>query len=247
MEEESISKSNEINYECETCGSTFDWKSNYRRHLKQKHNQELIDNDCTRTACLHPGCTKEFRFRMKMIEHMIKDHNTELDIANLTFQSFSAFEEWKDEEELVNFVYFSKQSGTKVLQKENIYYYACYRDGAIRRNCKSGEFPDLPVQPFKNGKLKTKTGHVCPARIVARESKTDLEVSVTYFKSHSHSVSPSDLQYHPKYRKPYMLQNKKNHNEKTFKKNHMDQINVDEEQFDISINNFENVAANFFH
>ena len=118
-----------------------------------------------------------------------------MEIENATFRSWTEFQRWKEEEEANNHVYFCKPYGNTSTNITEISYYMCQRDGPNRQHRKSG---DIPKTTRKNKKGVSKSGLVCPARMIVTEIKGDNgSVSVRYTKTRNHPITVADIQHHP--------------------------------------------------
>lgn len=174
---------------CTKCNDTFSRKDNLKRHFLRHHKEEYVDNKVNKTKCLYPGCHKQFYHKNKMLEHLEQGHGVELKMEHLEFRSFEDFYQWKQEEETMKCVYFSKHTGNTKSSISDISYYMCQKDGfdkTVER--KSAR---------RNKRGVTKTGHVCPARMIVKVSLETGVVSVKYVKSHNHIITPNDIDHHP--------------------------------------------------
>ena len=105
------------------------------------------------------------------------------------------FLSWKVQEEAANYVSFTKQRGDISHMTVTHQHYVCQRDGSSRIHSSKNQPVRKTARKQKKGVIKTDL--VCPARMLVRQCKKTGKVSVTYYKSHSHSVSSTDIVHHP--------------------------------------------------
>ena len=110
-----------------------DMKTSHMIDYRDKSSLEL------RTICSYPGCDMEFYHKASYISHLQNDHNVETWSENLAFPSEGGFEAWKEEEELVNHVCFSRQRGDITGKVCRTSYYNCQYDGPSKPHRKHGE------------------------------------------------------------------------------------------------------------
>lgn len=180
-------------FDCDKCHGSFRRKDNLKRHYIKLHGEEYVDN-VHKTQCLYPGCEKLYYHKGKMLQHLEEDHGVDLKVEKLDFQSNNDFLRWKSEEETTKCVYFSKQYGNSKSNLSDVSYYMCQRDGVARSHKRHAE---PRKSPRRNRKGVTKTGHFCPARIMASVSLQTGHVNVKYIKSHNHLITPKDIEHHP--------------------------------------------------
>lgn len=162
----------EKNISCPICEARFSFASNLHRHLKNIHKKVEI--------CTVKGCDQQFANKRKLQIHMELEHGTFMEKEDLEFRNLEEFYNWKLIEEVQNFVCFTKRRGDIEMVGSTHQHYICYLS---RR-----------VEGKKKG---TKNNLYCPARMLMRQSKETGSVRVTYFKTHSHTLTYSDTQSLP--------------------------------------------------
>ena len=64
--------------------------------------------------------------------HIKAKHGISVDVTNWTFSCFSAFTEWKEEEERVTHSLYVMHNAPKTINDLQHYYYYCNRTGAYK-------------------------------------------------------------------------------------------------------------------
>ena len=187
--------STENNFVCDKCENSYARKDSLKRHYATIHKETFNDDNVTKTQCIHPGCNEKFFHKSKMVEHMQKVHNTNISIENLSFTSMGEFLSWKENEECLKHLYFSKQTGSSSTQSTELSYYICQRDGTGKAHRKINETPRLSSRT--NKKERVKCNQTCPARMVVRKELAGDNVTVKYIKAHNHPILASDIKHHP--------------------------------------------------
>ena len=115
--------------------------------------------------------------------------------SELSFDNEEKFFAWKEREESQNFAYFSKERGAIKSSLCIHQTYACQRDGSSRSHKAKGCPARKTSRRMSKGCVKTDI--TCPARIITAKCLDTGKVKVTYYRSHSHPLLSSDIQYHP--------------------------------------------------
>ena len=113
----------------------------------------------------------------------------------MTFSNEKEFMEWKEKEELRNFVYYSKQRGDGQSEAKYCKYFLCQHDGNAASHRKKEELPRKTSKKYRRGQVKT--GSFCPSRMTCHIDKITNEVQVEYISSHSHPVSLANTVFQP--------------------------------------------------
>lgn len=183
-------------FSCKECNANFSRKDNLKRHMIRTHKREHFDEEDVnkKNACIHPGCSKVFYHKTKLIQHIEEEHSVSLQTENIVFKTMQDFLKWKEQEEQNNYVFFSKCSGTTESKKASYSYYACQRDGTSQSHRKTTEPPRKTRR--RNRKGLVRMGTLCPARLQVRTLHTG-GVIVKYIKTHSHPIKFEDTQHQP--------------------------------------------------
>ena len=85
------------------------------RHMQRKHDTTYKDEKTlyVRTMCSYPNCNEEYFHKNKYIEHLSEKHHVDFQTIEKNFTNMQEFFSWKEKEESENFLYFSKQRGTR--------------------------------------------------------------------------------------------------------------------------------------
>ncbi|XP_064632844.1 uncharacterized protein LOC135491114 [Lineus longissimus] len=149
----------------------------------------------TKTECIHPSCKEMFYHKTKMLQHLEEEHGVRCEKSAHNFKTFCEFLEWKEKEEITNFVYFSKQKGVSVGKNTEYFYYICQMDGSEKPHRGKDEPGHKTDRRNKKGQVKDST--TCPARMIVHKSLGTGEVDVSYIRTHSHVPPFHDTQHHP--------------------------------------------------
>ena len=181
---------------CTICDYNSDRVDNFKRHMLKAHDTiyESKNTLHARTPCGYEGCDEKFYKKLDLIHHWEVIHSVNIEKSEHTFDTMDDFLQWKDKEELINFVHFSKQSSTHITGKGSLSYYICQHDGSDRAHRKKGEPDRKTSKRYKNGRVKT--GKFCPARMCVSETDGG-QVNVKYIRSHSHEVSIQNTVHPP--------------------------------------------------
>ena len=159
------------------------------------HKEIFKDEKCieTRTKCSFPNCNDTFLKKIDLTNHVKDFHKVDIIVEENTFQSQSDFELWKENEEMRNYVYFSKQRGDVTGKHFRHVYYNCQHDGELRIHNRE--------QTNKTNR-KVHYGHVksnayCPARMTLKIRLSDGFVELVYIKSHSHPITIENSKFQP--------------------------------------------------
>ena len=184
-------------YSCEVCGTTTTRKGNLKRHMLNKH--EVVYKDAntidTRRECNYPNCVESFFHTKDLIKHLAAVHSVNIQTVNVSFRTEKYFFEWKEQEQISNFVYFSKQTCDTVSTNTRNMYYICQHDGSDRAHRKKGDSARKTQKRYSHGQVKT--GSFCPARMTAKMNLRDMSVEVQYVKSHNHPIDVSNTVHQP--------------------------------------------------
>ena len=85
------------------------------RHMQRKHDATYKDEKTlsARTICSYPNCNEEYFHKSKYIEHLSEKYHADFQTIEKNFTNMQEFFSWKEKEESENFLYFSKQRGTR--------------------------------------------------------------------------------------------------------------------------------------
>eukprot|EP00057_Strongylocentrotus_purpuratus_P003249 XP_003726258.1 PREDICTED: uncharacterized protein LOC100893170 [Strongylocentrotus purpuratus] len=179
-------------FECSECKLRYSFRTNLCRHRRTIHKKETKRE---RTTCTFPGCSMKFYHQTKLLSHLQLAHGQNTEKTDLTFPSIDKFLSWKEREEAENFLCFTKQGGGLNYHSVIHQHYICQRDGKSRRHLSKSYPGPKTNRTLRRGVVKTDL--VCPARMLVRQCKKDGRVNVSYYKSHSHPISPDDVVHHP--------------------------------------------------
>lgn len=174
-------------FECLICKARFSFRTNLNRHKKTIHKRETARE---KRSCTVPGCTAKFYHQTKLLAHLEAAHGASTEKSELRFLTMAEFLSWKAQEEVENFVCFTKQRGDLSHLSVKHQHYICQRDGSARRHT-----PRKTDRKQRKGVVKTDLA--CPARMLVRQCRKSGRVDVCYYKSHSHPVSAADTVHHP--------------------------------------------------
>ena len=130
----------------------------------------------------------------KLIDHLQADHKVQLQIIRQSFPSMKEFKDWKEAEEVDNYVYSSNQTSTKVSKVATYTYYNCQRDG--HDNPHRSKLEEGRKSSRRNDKGVVKTNMLCPSRMICRSGASG-EIDMTYISTHNHPVQFKDTEHHP--------------------------------------------------
>ena len=173
-----IEKGTDNKYHCPQCTNVYTRGNKLKLHIQKAHGLQTKDRN--RQVCEHPGCNETFYKRRDLIQHQKNVHNMEFDERTFQFESMEDFYKWKEQEELSNHVYFSKQTS----KRKGTTYLFCQFDGHLHTHKKKGEAHRKTDRRRTFG--LSKTGLMCPARMIVTENKES--VSLEYIATHSHEV-----------------------------------------------------------
>ncbi|XP_071530041.1 uncharacterized protein [Panulirus ornatus] len=181
----------EHGFKCQNCHTVYGHLQSLQRHLEICG----IGGKLKKTQCIHPSCEKKFFHISSMMKHMENDHtDMEVNIIEKCFTSLTEFRHWKEDEEMKSFSYFSTRHSVTSNDGKAYLCFVCQYNGPDR-------YPDTPekmgrVSSRKWKKRRVKTGIICPARMLVKES-SDGSVSVKYVKTHNHDVNKNNVIYPP--------------------------------------------------
>uniref|UniRef100_A0A1B6KFX1 C2H2-type domain-containing protein n=1 Tax=Graphocephala atropunctata TaxID=36148 RepID=A0A1B6KFX1_9HEMI len=185
---------NDLKFVCCFCAAIYSRKDNLNAHLKKCNSEPKLTHHIN---CLYRDCQGHFARKTLLIEHLKEHHKSEIENPQeLTFSSFSKFEQWKDEKEEETFSYFSKRSGT---QRGKSYYY-CQHDGNAKPHRKVSQL--APKSSKRKSTEHIKTGRICIA-MIKLAMNDDGSCKVKYFPTHSHPLSMTDWKHHPQKKSVY--------------------------------------------
>ncbi|XP_066920112.1 uncharacterized protein [Clytia hemisphaerica] len=174
-------------YHCSQCPKMYTRNHRLKLHVQQAHGLPST-KDRHKQACDEPGCQHTFYKRKDLVQHQKIAHKIEFDERNFQFDTMEDFYHWKEQEEISNHVYFTKQGSKK---KGTTTYLFCQFDGHIHSHKKKGEPHRKTDRRQTYGVLKT--GLICPARIIVTEKATTVEVE--YIATHNHDVKLEDTKH----------------------------------------------------
>ncbi|KAK3925046.1 Zinc finger protein 541 [Frankliniella fusca] len=190
--------SNISKFVCEVCSKTFSRSDHFNAHKKKPCS--MTTKSEARTKCLHPKCEESFYHKSSLLEHLKCVHHDEIkEPISLQFSSVKDFVVWKDKEEEKTYSYFSQQGG-KAKKRGTAYLY-CQYDGSSKLHLKDG-MSRKTKRKKHCGSIKT--GNLCLAMMKVYR-KSDNEISVVYYPSHTHPLDPTDFQRQPLSKATYDL------------------------------------------
>ncbi|XP_034239420.1 uncharacterized protein LOC117644249 [Thrips palmi] len=170
--------------ECEKCHNQFSTKQEFSRHKKVECTAEGFTLKVAKhTQCLDPGCTLTFYHRTAMVDHLIKDHQKEFKIRQMSFKTMAEFTAWKDEVEAESWTCFRAPYGAKCNEEgtSKYRYFTCQFDAPERKDdkekCKN-------KWKWEKGRIPTEVH--CPARMLVTE--TEGQIGVKFIETHNHPL-----------------------------------------------------------
>ena len=102
-------------FSCDICGITTTRVDNMNRHMQGKHDATYKDEKTlsARIICSYSKFNEEYFHKSKCIEHLPEKHHFDFQTIEKNFTNMQEFFSWKEKEESENFLYFSKQRGTR--------------------------------------------------------------------------------------------------------------------------------------
>ncbi|XP_065677529.1 uncharacterized protein LOC136092875 [Hydra vulgaris] len=184
-------------FTCSTCMRSFSRKDSLKRHTLLMHKVIFADKQCRgkRTPCYYQNCSQVFFHKIKLIKHIEEYHKGEFSTETYEFSSELEFLTWKEKEENNNYVFFSKQTGSKQSSKETkTSYFICQVDGHSKPHRSAIEPPRKTNKRYFRGSVKSDA--FCPARMIVN-IKTNGTTNVCYIKTHNHIISVTNTMYQP--------------------------------------------------
>ena len=147
----------------------------------------MVGGHSKRTKCAFPGCSELFYNKSKMVDqlniyHQVNPHKEVLHLPNE-----KKFMEWKEKEELRNFVYYSKQRGDGESEMITDKHFVCQHDGHAKAHRKAAEPARKTSRKFRRGHIKS--DRFCPSRMTCHINKATNAVRVEHISAHSHPVN----------------------------------------------------------
>ena len=160
------------------------------RHYRMIHGEEYVKEELLESKrCTAENCEEVFCHKMDLLDHMQEKHAIDLSVQSLAFSSEIEFLAWKEAEESLNFIYYSKQRGDFLSSEFRYVYFCCQHDGPKR---------GTETRTERKSKYGTvKTGLLCPSLIYGRVNLRDGKVEVRYVRSHSHPIGVENTIYQP--------------------------------------------------
>ncbi|XP_014250225.1 uncharacterized protein LOC106667071 [Cimex lectularius] len=159
-------------FTCAECFKDFGYKCNLVGHIKKLHASNSKPFVFTEANCALCG---EYGSKKYIVDHYKADHDINLDVQVVHFDTDDEFYAWKANIESIEMCLFVKErtlyttkDGTSKMS------FKCFRDGKFKRRGKNIR----NVKYMGSNKLD---GH-CPAKI--DYSCTDRKISVTYCRTH---------------------------------------------------------------
>ena len=155
----------------------------------------MVGGHSKRTRYTFSGCSELFYHKSKMIDHLNIYHQVNAHKEVLNFPNEKKFMEWKEKEELRNFVYYSKQrcdgESEMIIHK----YFVCQHDGHAKAHRKEAEPARKTSRKFRRGQVKS--NRFCPSRMTCHINKATDAVCVEYISAHSQPVNLANTVYQP--------------------------------------------------
>uniref|UniRef100_T1JDB6 C2H2-type domain-containing protein n=1 Tax=Strigamia maritima TaxID=126957 RepID=T1JDB6_STRMM len=174
---------------CFLCEKEFSSISAQRRHIRNIHGEDTT-NLSSKSPMQCPLCT-EFRCNktVDLHKHLEIQHKTTLDIQKFTLATMTAFEEWKQQEEVATNSEFVKERGDiQAVDGSRKIMYRCSRSGTFK--------PQGVGKRALKKQGSRKINAVCPSRMVIKIEKNDTieqAIQVEYVKTHfGHSLNELD-------------------------------------------------------
>ncbi|XP_018318473.1 zinc finger protein 1 homolog [Agrilus planipennis] len=146
---------------------------NYIKNVHSSENQSNNGNHNRRIIlCPQENCFETFPKYVNLRQHLIAQHEVNIEFEDLTFNSTADFEKWKRQVENETQSHYSMDTGTRQLL-----------NGASKRtyNCCIKKRKSKNIETC----LTTKTGRACPARIeVIIHNDNQSTISVKFCKTH---------------------------------------------------------------
>ncbi|XP_066278410.1 pneumococcal serine-rich repeat protein-like [Branchiostoma lanceolatum] len=171
---------------CHVCNKEFCSSQSMLRHLRVLHG---VETGPFPSKCAVPGCSASYRCVRELVMHYSADHQANVEVEDLTFDSVDQFMTWKRQEEAVTGAKFPKSTGSSKSSKTHQYlYFSCHRNGSSKPHVK----PEVLAKPRKRRKPRgsIKLNSVCLARMSAKIA-ADGEVTVRYVMTHTNHTLPS--------------------------------------------------------
>ena len=109
----------------------------------------MVGGHSKRTKCAFPGSNELFYHKSKMIDHLNIYHQV------LNFPNEKKFMEWKEKEELRNFVYYSKQRGDRESEMIIHKYFFYQHDVHAKAHRKAAEPARKTSRKFRRDQVKS--------------------------------------------------------------------------------------------
>ncbi|CAH1959176.1 unnamed protein product [Acanthoscelides obtectus] len=168
-----VYETTDFSHICAFCRNNYSSQSNLNRHLREKHESEIVvcDEYGNSYKCLE-GCNFSFNRRGGLLYHLENTHHIPIEQEEMHFSSRNEFLEWMKSVEDHDNVQYVKQRTFKKLHTPTCYY-TCSRSGRI---------------DFKQGSNKRKgkpinMGIRCISGIKYFETQPD-KIKVIYHKTH---------------------------------------------------------------
>ncbi len=173
---------------CDQCNMQLANKSSLKRHMSRFHSNNPPKS--VFFPCSVSSCQRKFYHIDTMVDHMISDHEADIQIECRNFACEDDFKDFLSVEENINHVKFVSTRKHQ-LNKHSIktYQLQCFRSGKKKYVPKH---KSKTCGPHKKGSCKI--GSVCPARLYVKVLP-DGQTNIKYIKSHSHELSFDQTKY----------------------------------------------------
>ncbi|XP_018318469.1 zinc finger protein 84-like isoform X2 [Agrilus planipennis] len=170
-------------FDCGNCNKKFLYKTCLVRHIKSCFSSENKNNkSCLRVLtpgnrliCPQEDCGEKFLKYVNLRQHLMVQHDTNIEFEDLTFNSTSDFKKWKDQVEQETQSHYTLDTGLRpLINGTSKKTYNCHRSYTKRGKSKN-------IRTY----LTTKMGRACPSRIeVIFENDEQSTLSVKFWKTH---------------------------------------------------------------
>ena len=133
--------------------------------------------------------------KIKLIKHIEEYHKGVFSTETYEISSQLEFLAWKEKEEANNYVFFSKQTGSKQSSKETkTSYFICQIDGHSKPHRSGTETARRTNKRYFRGSVKYDA--FCPARMIVN-IKRNGTTNVRYIKTQNHTIAVTNTMFQP--------------------------------------------------
>uniref|UniRef100_A0A8D9EC47 C2H2-type domain-containing protein n=1 Tax=Cacopsylla melanoneura TaxID=428564 RepID=A0A8D9EC47_9HEMI len=174
-------------FSCNECSASFKYKSGLNKHNRKKHEKKIQQRQDANMFCFM--CNESFCYTEHLRSHLTGEHDINLEVQKLTFDSFSEFELWRKEVEHESNIKYIQANGTKRAKDKDTIYLRCNRTGVYRDRKSLNSSKKMKIQGT------CKINNHCTSSMVVELFKATNSVQVKFFKDHfGHDI---ELQHLP--------------------------------------------------